>query len=380
MSDSGSSRATGVWLVVLTLLSWAAVPLFLHQFKQDRILDPFTSNGWRYGVSALFWLPYLGWLASRKQLPRGLLLAALVPVAFNIPGQTAFAWGPTLLEPGFFSFIFRIQILFVALGAYLLFPAERAVLRTPQFWIGAALVAAGSIGLFLFHVAPEGHAAVEHDGKYWLGVAVAIASGVLFAGYGLSVRYFVSKYPPIPAFGVICQFTAVGMVAIMLILGTGHGNAAFRLSLPQWGVLVASAFIGIAISHVMYYAALRRLGVSIASGILQLQPIFTAAGSFLIFGERLTTLQWASGLVGVGGAVLMLAAGSIAHKRRHRRSRPKARRPGRDDAALCEPLSSGHEARRNGLHAPGRSNRPHRLPHAHARDHQRPARRAGMAQ
>jgi drug/metabolite transporter (DMT)-like permease len=300
---------------VLTLLSWAAVPLFLHQFRQDGVIDPYTANGWRYGVSALFWLPYLGWLKSRGMLPRALVAAAAVPVAFNILGQTAFAWGPTLLEPGFFSFIFRIQIVFVALGAYFLFPAERAVLRAPLFWVGIALVAAGSIGLFLFKPSAASAVGAPHDTKFWLGVAVAIASGVLFAGYGLSVRYFVSKYPPIPAFGVICQFTAVGMVVVMLAVGAGHGGAAFGLSLPQWAILVASAFIGIAISHVMYYAALRRLGVSVSSGILQLQPIFTAAGSFLIFGERLTTLQWVSGLVGVGGAVLMLAAGSIAHAR-----------------------------------------------------------------
>lgn len=302
--------------MVLTLLSWASVPLFLRQFKQDAVIDPFTANGWRYGVSALFWLPYLAWQARRGRLPRALPAAALVPVAFNILGQTAFAWGPTLLEPGFFSFIFRIQIVFVALGAYFLFPAERALLRTPLFWVGVALVVLGSVGLFAFRPVPTvEHRGAAHDRTFWLGVAVALASGVLFAGYGLSVRYFVSRYSPVAAFGVICQFTAVGMVVVMVVVGQGHGGAAFGLSAGQWGVLVASAFIGIAISHVMYYASLRRLGVSTASGILQLQPIFTAVGSFLIFGERLTPMQWVSGLVSVGGAVLMLAAGSISHAR-----------------------------------------------------------------
>lgn len=306
----------GIWLVALTLFSWAAVPLFLHQFKKDGVIDPFTANGWRYGVSALFWLPYLGWLASKGQLPRALLAAAAVPVAFNILGQTAFTWGPTLLEPGFFSFVFRVQIVFVALGAYFLFPGERAVLRSPRFWLGSALVVVGSVGLVMFHGDPLQGAKADHPKLSLLGVVVALASGVLFAGYGVSVRYFVSKYTPIAAFGVICQFTAVGLVAVMLLLGKEHGRTALDLSGPQWVTLVASAFVGIAISHVMYYASIKRLGVSISSGILQLQPIFTAVGSMFLFGELLTPLQWTSGLVGVAGAVLMLWAGAAVNTRK----------------------------------------------------------------
>lgn len=312
LAAQAQSRTVGVWLVVLTLLSWAAVPLFLRQFREDGVIDPYTANGWRYGISALFWLPYLAWLATKGQLPRALLIAAAVPVVFNILGQTAFAWGPTLLEAGFFSFVFRVQIVFVALGAYFLFPGERAVLRSGRFWLGAALVVAGSVGMVLFHddpPPPPGGKAAQGAVSV-LGIAVALASGVLFAGYGVSVRYFVSKYSPVAAFGVICQFTAVGVVVVMLILGQEHGRRALDLSGPQWVTLVLSAFIGIAISHVMYYASIKRLGVSLSAGLLQLQPIFTAIGSMLLFGERLTTLQWTSGLVGVGGAVLMLSAGA----------------------------------------------------------------------
>jgi drug/metabolite transporter (DMT)-like permease len=303
-----------VWLVVLTLVSWAAVPLFLRGFRSYGI-DPFTANGWRYGISAFFWLPYLAWLARKGQLPRPLLAAAAVPVLFNICGQTAFAWGPWLLEPGFFSFVFRVQIVFVTLGAYVLFPAERAVLRSGLYWLGVSLVVGGSAGLLLFRAAPPPGTPAADPGTYWLGVGVALASGVLFAGYGLSVRYFVSKYSPVAAFGVICQFTAVGTVVLMLVFGDRHGLCALNMSALQWSMLTLSAFIGIAISHVMYYASLRRLGVSVSSGIIQMQPILTAIGSTFIFGEHLTVLQWVCGLIGVSGAVVMLAAGKAAARK-----------------------------------------------------------------
>lgn len=292
----------GAVLIVFTLFSWASVPLFLRYFSGDEVrLDPYSANGWRYGISALFWLPVLAWAWRRGNLPWALVTASAVPVLFNICGQTAFAWGPKLLEPGFFSFVFRVQIVFVTLGAYLLFPAERATLRRARYWAGVGLVVAGSIGLLAFK--PGGLGA----GATLTGVLVALVSGVLFAGYGLSVRYYVSRYNPIIAFGVICQFTAVGMVVLMFTLGWSWDRPVTAMTAFQVWMLVLSAFIGIAISHVTYYAALRGMGVAVTVGVIQLQPVLTAVGSLWLFDERLGAWQWVSGFVGIVGALLMLS-------------------------------------------------------------------------
>lgn len=299
----------GAVLIVFTLLSWASVPLFLRYFSGDEVrLDPYSANGWRYGISALFWLPVLAWAWRRGHLPWALVGASAVPVLFNICGQTAFAWGPALLEPGFFSFVFRVQIVFVTLGAYLLFPSERATLRRARYWVGVALVVLGSIGLLAFK--PGGLGA----GATLTGVLVALISGVLFAGYGLSVRYYVSRYHPIIAFGVICQFTAAGMVVLMFTLGWSWERPVTAMTAFQVWMLVLSAFIGIALSHVTYYAALRGMGVAVTVGVIQLQPVLTAIGSLWLFDERLGAWQWVSGVVGIVGALLML---SVNARTRH---------------------------------------------------------------
>lgn len=295
-----AGRLEGIGLIVFTLLSWASVPLFLRVLSKDWGLDPFSANGWRYGISAVFWLPFLFWAWKRGRLPRALLAAAAVPVAFNIVGQSFFAWGPKLLDPGFFSFVFRVQVVFVTLGAYFLFPSERGTLRSPRFWAGLLLVVLGSVGLIALK--PGGFP----QGATLLGIVVALASGILFAGYGLAVRYYVSQYPPVIAFGVICQFTALGVLAVMFTLGERAGAHALTFTGYQWFILVLSAFVGIAISHVTYYASITRLGVSVSIGIIQLQPIFTAMGSLLLFDEQLVFGQWMAGLVGVCGALLML--------------------------------------------------------------------------
>lgn len=327
-THTSSGRGAGIPLILATLASWASVPLFLKYFATpDRVtglapLDGWEANGWRYGISAVFWLPLLAAAMWRGRMPRGIFAAAMIPAAFNLAGQTCFAWCPYFLDPGFFTFVFRVQIVFVTLGAWLLFPQERATLRSPWFWLGAALVVLGSVGLVVFKDAAAIPAAVaaivdgartststSHTG--W-AIALAMVASLLFAGYGLAVRRNMHGYPPVLAFGVICQYTAVGTVILMLTLGRTRGEHVFEFSGFQWFMLIASSMIGIAISHVLYYAALTRLGIAVSMGIIQLQPVLTGVASMFIFDEQLNAKQWGAGLVGVVGAILILAAGRLS--------------------------------------------------------------------
>lgn len=307
-SSTGPHAGAGIPLILSTLLAWASVPLFLKYFVSS--LDGWEANGWRYGLSALFWLPLLAFAWHRGRLPKPIFIAAIVPAIFNLLGQSCFAWCPYFMDPGFFTFVFRVQIVFVTLGAWLLFPTERATLRSPRFWLGAGLVVLGSTGLILFKSAvPSVVGAPVPPAMPWFAIPLAITSGALFAGYGLAVRKTMQAYHPVYAFGVICQYTAVGTIILMFVLGRDQGAGVLGFSAFNWFMLIASSMIGIAISHVLYYAALARLGVSVSMGIIQLQPVLTGVASMFLFDEQLNARQWGSGLVGVVGAVLILTAG-----------------------------------------------------------------------
>jgi len=293
----GARRTSGVALILFTLVAWASVPLFLRFFT-DKI-DGWTTNGWRYGASAIFWLPVLLFAAARRKLPRGLWKAAVVPSLFNIFAQIAFAWAPYYIYPGMLTFLLRLQIVFVAVGAYVLFPSERPILRSPTYIIGAITVFCGLLGLcFLGEAVPKGGTA--------FGIFLGFSAGILYGGYSLSVRHFMHEIHPAHAFGAICQFTAAGMIGLMLALGKSHGAVAWSLSWPLLEMLIASAMIGIAISHTTYYAALARLGVSLCVGVILLQPVLTSAASYFLFDERLTLRQWISGGVALTGGAVML--------------------------------------------------------------------------
>ncbi len=299
MTEPPASRAlAGTTTVLLTLLGWSSVPLFLKHFAES--IDPWTSNGWRYGFSALLWAPVLVAAQARRALPAGLWRAAMVPSAFNAVGQVAFCYAHYRIDPGLIAFGLRSHVIFVAAGAFALFPAERAVIRSPVYLAGLLAVVGGTSGAVLL-----GERALE--GAQAQGVLLAVASGLLFAGYALAVRRSMGRYNSVIAFAAISQYTAGAMVALMFVLGEGGGAGPVGLPRGELVLLLLSAVIGIALGHVLYYMSIGRLGVAISSGVLQLHPFVVAVASLYLFGEVLMPGQWAGGAVALAGAVLMLS-------------------------------------------------------------------------
>jgi drug/metabolite transporter (DMT)-like permease len=310
----------GIVTVVLTLLGWTSIPLFLRYFVKD--IDPWTANGWRYGISAVLWLPPLIWVYTRRTAPKGLWRAAVWPCVWNVPAQACFGIAPYFIDPGLMTFSLRVNIVFVTLGAALLFAAERRVVRSAGFLAGLVMVVVGAAATIALKPGGMGQGTA-------LGVAMAIGSGALYAGYALAVRRSMMGISPLVAFAAVNQLTGLGLVACMVAFGRNWGLDPVQLARDEWAVgfsslaagshkfslLVLSAIIGIGLGHTFYFIAMARLGLATASAVVQLQPIGVSVASYYIFGERLTGAQWAMGLVAVVGAVLILVT-------QHRLSRP----------------------------------------------------------
>lgn len=296
---SNRDRRIGALNVVAALLGWSLVPILLHELAA-RDVDPWSNNGWRYGASALLWLPYVLWRVHGGSLPRGIWKAAIVPSITNIIGQACFTAAFALAEPGVVTFGLRSQLIFVAAGAWFLFRSERAVMRTARY-IGGFILLVGGLAPVLL----GGDLSMTGAGA---GVAMAVCSGLGYACYGLSVRRFMAPFHPVIAFAVICQLTAVGLIALMLLFGREGGAYIPSLAPRELTMLAVGAVVGIAAGHVFYYIAIAKIGVAVTSGVLQLQPFLVAVASMAVFGEHLTFWQWMGGCVAAGGALLMLTA------------------------------------------------------------------------
>lgn len=324
-TSTGGSQArwVGVVCVLAALIGWSSIPLFLKHFSH--LIDPWTSNGWRYGFSALFWSPVVVMGLARRSLPKGIWKAALWPSAINCVAQVVFCWAHYKIEPGLLAFGLRSNIVFAVVGAALMFASERKVIRSPMFVVGVLLVIVGTLGTIL-----SGKEGLP-TGATLTGVLLAVAAGAGFAGYALAVRKCMHGFGAIHSFAAISLYTAIGMVGLMVILGdraglsaldligrpigaAAAGNARGVFPLDQFGFLLLSALIGIALGHVAYYYAIARLGVAVSSGVVQLQPFFVSIASLVFFGETLTGWQWTSGTVAVFGAVLILV---VQHFMKH---------------------------------------------------------------
>jgi drug/metabolite transporter (DMT)-like permease len=292
-------RWEGVAMLLATLGCWCAVPILVRHLAG--YVDHWTNNGWRYGAAALVWLPGVVVAAGRGRLPRSIWRAALVPAVANTVAQVAFTSSHSHIDPGLLTFGLRMQLLAVAAGAYLLFPNERAMIRSRRYLAGLALLVTGIGGVLL-----QGEMSLA--GSSGLGVALAVGAGLGYGAYALAVRRFMHPYPPVLAFGVIALYTASALVAMMLAFGRNGGADVLQLGARELAYMVVSSMLGIAIGHVLYYASIDRLGVAATTGVLQLQPFVVGGISAVVFGEAMTRLQWGSGAVAVLGAGLVLSA------------------------------------------------------------------------
>lgn len=301
-----SSWVVGVVTVLLALAGWTVVPIFIKMFTRD--VDPWTSNGWRYAFAALLWAPLLLFKWRKGVWKPGLWRAALIPGVINGLAQVCFTLAFYQIDPGLVTFGLRAQILAVTLGAALMFPGERAVIRTPLFLVGLLVLVFG-----ILTTVTQSDDFASRGGV--LGVMLAVGAGVGYAGYALSVRSCMKGYGAMESFAAISQYTAGAMVVLMLLLGDEMGATALRMAPDRFGLFLLSSVIGIAAGHVLYYIAIAKLGVTVSSGVIQLQPFTVSALSFFVFGEVLSAVQWTGGALAVAGAVMMLVVQHVVQRR-----------------------------------------------------------------
>lgn len=317
----------GVGLILATLAGWTAVPVMVKDFVDD--VDPWTSNGWRYGFAAVLWMPYLIYRLASKRVPAKIWAAGLIPGLANAAGQVAFTTAFYFVGAGLMTFGLRFQIVAVTIGAAIMFPVERRVIRSPVFVLGMAMLLCGvlataGLGFMSTTGAAADEAAAADAGslspstRVAIGVGLSMFAGAAFGVYALAVRRFMKPYGAMESFAVISQYTAACMVVLMLLFGAGGGTVPLSLAAGSTGWMayfLGSAVIGIAAGHVLYYFSIQRLGVTVSAGVLQLQPFTVGALSAVVFGEILSIGQWLTGIVAVGGAIAMIVAQHLVYRR-----------------------------------------------------------------
>ena len=318
-------RITALFCLLAVMVSWGIIPILLRYFIA--YLDPWTVNGIRYLIGALIWLPFVLIYSRRAKAHstphRSVWIAALIPTAINIVGQTGYALSPYYVGASVIGFALRMSFLFTLVLGLIFIAEERQLAHKPTFWGGATLCLCGIGLMFLGSLHHNSHSSV-------IGLIILLGTTVVWGGYAVSVRKFMAPYPVRLSFGVISIYTSAALVAFIVLApdipphpltdltpATGplwRLEALGRLSPILWTLLIASAIFGIALGHVLYYRGIHRLGPVVASGITLASPLITYAVAALILNERLGSLQLAGGLAVVCGGLLLLIAKTQVEK------------------------------------------------------------------
>lgn len=289
----------GTLAVLANVCIWGSTPALLKDLTTH--IDHWSANGIRYPMAAALLWPAL-WMAHRRgDLGGGVFLKALVPAAFAFIGQVLWAAAPYYIQANAIGFFIKASTIWAVAGAMVLFPAERALLRSRRFGIGILLACAGLLGLAF----AGGAFSEEMNGK---GILIILACGFFFGLYGVSVRYFMTGISPMVSFGVVAQYVSVGTIILMLVYGAQ--GAIEDLSQRGWVLICVTALFGVCISHIFFYVALLRLGASITSSFQMLSPFLTSlvAGLYLHENMQGGAWAWVSGLVLVVGGLVLLWA------------------------------------------------------------------------
>src|SRR5436190_1073069 len=302
LRDANLSR--GYAAVFATVVIWSMPSLFMYYLV--RYYDPWAQNFYRYSVACIAIVPFVLYRIRRGGPRIDIRAVALCfwPCLPNVVHQVTQVVALFYMGPGVYAIFTRSSVIFTALLALAFFPEERHVIRQWQFQLGTFLGLIGAFGVVWFQPGwKAGHIALP-------GLFIAFTATFCWALYGILVKRPSAQLGSIRSFGLISFITS----ALLLPLTFAFGKIGAPLHAGSHAnfILILSAVTCITLAHVLYYVAIREIGVALAQTLQLLCPAGALALSAWIYGERLAHAQLWSAAVLLLGAFLAMRVKPIA--------------------------------------------------------------------
>ena len=299
-----TNLSKGYAAVFATVLIWSMPSLF--QYYLNRYYDPWAQNFYRYSVACLAIAPLVFYRvrAGGPKIDMHAVGICLLPCLPTVVHQITQVMALFYMGPGVYAIFTRSSVIFTALLALAFFPEERCVIRQWQFQAGTFLGLIGAFGVIWFQAGwQSGHIALR-------GLIIAFTATFCWALYGVLVKRPSAQLGSIRSFGLISFITSMLLLPLTCLFGKidtplhagSHANI----------MLIISAVSCITLAHVLYYVAIREIGVALAQTLQLLCPAGALALSAWIFGERLTHAQLWSAVILLAGAFLAMRTKPIA--------------------------------------------------------------------
>jgi len=275
---------------------WTLGPIFIKYLTG--YVDSWTQNLLRYSVACLFWLPFFLLAVKNQEFDKRIWRRAVRPALANVGMQSVWAAAFYYIGPAFMALLTQTAVIWIAGFSLVLFPDERALIKSRRFWLGLLLSVIGVTGVIY-------HQENFETSRIAIGIALAILSAFMWAVYTIAVRVAFKDVDSRQGFSVISIYTVGGLLVPALLFG--DVGQCVEMGVRQWACVVISAVTAIALAHVLYYAAIKRIGATIPAIVILAQPFAVLAISHVVFNESLNAMQILHGvalLAGAGFAIL----------------------------------------------------------------------------
>jgi drug/metabolite transporter (DMT)-like permease len=296
-SDKRNIDLSATFALIGTVTFWSLGPIFITYLAG--YVDSWTQNFLRYSVACCFWLPFLFFSIKKNRFDHRIWRKAVLPAAANLAMQSFYAGAFYYIGPAFMVLLTKTNIIWIAGFSLIFFPEERPLAKSKRFWLGLALSATGVLGVVYFK---EDFATV----RTMIGIILALSMSVMWAIYTLSIRITFKDIDSRHGFSVISIYTTAGFFVLTILFG--NLTDCTYIGFWQWICVVVSGIMGIALGHVLYYAAMRRIGATIPALVILAQPFIVLAISHFIFAEMLNLFQVLFGVVLLAGSALAVWA------------------------------------------------------------------------
>lgn len=141
-----------------------------------------------------------------------------------------------------------------------------------------------------------------------LAIALSLAGIFLLDAMGAVIKHLVSTYPAQQLSAFRNLFGLVPSIAILLMSRQWHA-AGRRIRIRQWKLALARGLF-VTFAQFFFYLSLFHLALATASTLAFAGPLFVAALSFPLLGDRVGPWRWFAVAVGFTGVALILRPGS----------------------------------------------------------------------
>ena len=275
----------GVFLIVVSAVSFGAMPIFAC-LAYDAGANPITVLFLRFIIAAIIMAIVMA--VQRIPIPRGRTLVTLIlmgAIGYVSLSFTYFS-ALTMAPVGLVVILFYIYPSLVTLQAALF-------LNSPITKIKIAALLLSFAGIVLV-------VGLDFGGAPTLGVALAVASAVIFSIYMIVGSKVISKTDSFSASTIVIIAAAVVFGIIVALKGL-----KFPTTFNGWIAVLAISLISTALGFVTLFAGLKLIDPANASMIYTLDPVVSIVLAVIVLGEAMA-------LVKIFGGVMILVAATLA--------------------------------------------------------------------